>query len=146
MGLPPVDEGAVNATVACVLPAVAAPIVGAPGVVARVTLLDGADAGLVPRAFLAVTVNVYVVPAVNPVTVIGLTVPVAVLPPGLAVTVYPVTEPVGAVKLTVAWPVPAVAVTLVGGPGTTDVEGLTELDAADAGLVPIAFVAVTLNV
>ena len=58
IALPPFDAGAVKLTVACVLPLVAVPIVGAPGVVAGVTLLEAADAGPVPITFVAVTVNV----------------------------------------------------------------------------------------
>jgi hypothetical protein len=66
---------------------------------------------------------VYEVPDVKPVTVIGEAEPVAVIPPELAVTVYPViAEPPlsdGAVKVTVASLfVPAVAVPIVGAPGT----------------------------
>jgi hypothetical protein len=52
-----------------------------------VTLLLAALAGPVPLAFVAVTVNVYAVPFVKPVTVIGEDAPVAVIPPGLEVTV-----------------------------------------------------------
>ena len=40
-----------------------------------------------PAALVAVIENVYAVPAVNPVTVIGDEEPVAVMLPGLAVTV-----------------------------------------------------------
>jgi hypothetical protein len=67
---------------------VAVPIVGAPGVVAGVTALEEPEAADVPAAFVAVTVNVYEVPLVRPVTTI-LVAPavVAVAPPGLAVTV-----------------------------------------------------------
>ena len=79
--------GGVNVTVALALPAVATPIVGAPGTVAGVTLFEAADGGPVPIALVAVTVNVYAVPLVRPVTVIGLEVPVAVIPPGEEVTV-----------------------------------------------------------
>ncbi len=68
MGDPPSLAGAVNATVACALPGVAVPIVGAPGTVAGVTLFDAAEAGPVPSAFVAVTVNVYAVPFASPVT------------------------------------------------------------------------------
>jgi hypothetical protein len=50
----------------------------------------------------------------------------------------------GAVNVTVACAFPAVATTLVGGPGT--VEGVTELEAELAGPGPLAFVAVTLKV
>ena len=74
-------------TVACALPAVALTPVGAPGTVAGVTLLEGDDAGLVPALLVAVTVNVYAVPLVSPVTVMGLLGPVPVSPPGLDVTV-----------------------------------------------------------
>ena len=42
--------------------------------------------------FVAVTVNVYEVPFVSPVTVNGLEEPVAVNDPGLEVTVYPVID------------------------------------------------------
>jgi hypothetical protein len=83
------EAGAVNDTVAWALPAVAVPMVGAPGTVvaaAGVTLLDAADATLDPTEFLAVTVKVYAVPLVRPVTVIGLVVPVANFP-SLDVTV-----------------------------------------------------------
>jgi hypothetical protein len=53
--------GAVKVTVALALPAVAVPMVGAPGTVALatgVTLLEAADAGPVPSALVAVTVKV----------------------------------------------------------------------------------------
>jgi hypothetical protein len=43
-----------------------------------------------PNALTAVTVNVYVTPAVKPVTVIGLLKPVAIMLPGLEVTIYDV--------------------------------------------------------
>jgi hypothetical protein len=68
----------------------AVPIVGAPGRLPAVTELDEEDAAL-PYSVEAVTVNVYAVPAVRPVTRIG-DVPVAVIPPGEEVAVY-VTEP-----------------------------------------------------
>jgi hypothetical protein len=50
----------------------------------------------------------------------------------------------GAVNVTVAWAFPAVAVPIVGAPGT--VEGVTEFEAELAGPVPIALVAVTVKV
>ena len=53
---------------------------------AGVTLLDAAEAALVPMALVAVTVKVYAVPLVKPVTVNGLAAPVAVNPPGDEVT------------------------------------------------------------
>ena len=50
----------------------------------------------------------------------------------------------GAVQETVAEPLPAVAETPVGAPGTA--AGVTEFDAADPAPVPTAFVAVTVKV
>jgi hypothetical protein len=50
----------------------------------------------------------------------------------------------GAVHDTVAWPLPAVANTPVGAPGT--VMGVTLFEAAEAGPLPAALVAVTLKV
>ena len=52
----------------------------------------------------------------------------------------------GAVHDTVAEPFPATADTPVGAPGTVGALGVTAFDAADAGPVPIAFVAATVNV
>ena len=69
------------------MPLVAVPIVGASGTVAGVTEFDEAEAVLVPTAFVAVTVNVYVVPFVKPVTVIGDEPPYATKPPVFDVTV-----------------------------------------------------------
>jgi hypothetical protein len=70
----------------------------------------------------ALTVNVYVVPAVNPVTVIGELVPVAVIPPGDDVTIYEViggtVGPAGGVNATVALvELTRVAVPIVGALG-----------------------------
>ena len=53
---------------------------------AGVTLLEAAEAAPVPVALVAVTENVYAVPFVRPVTVIGLAVPVAVTQPEEEVT------------------------------------------------------------
>ena len=121
IGLPPLESGAVNATVACPDPLVAIPIAGAPGTVAGVTALDAVAAGPEPSAFIAFTVNVYALPFVSPVTVNGER-PFAVMLPGEEVTVYdkigvpPSLE--GDEKLTVASPLSGVAVTAVGAPGT----------------------------
>ena len=49
--------------------------------------LEAAEAVPVPAVFVAVTVKVYGVPFVRPVTTMGLAVPVAVPPPGAEVTV-----------------------------------------------------------
>ena len=78
MGLPPLEPGALKVMVACVLPAVANGDVGASGTVAGVTELDETDAKPVPAAFVAVTVKVYAVPFVKPVTVIGEEFPVPI--------------------------------------------------------------------
>jgi len=77
---------AVNATLAELLDnTVADTPVGALGFV--VTEVDAEDAEDVPLAFVAVTVNVYDVPPVNPLTVIGDDEPVPVNPPGELVAV-----------------------------------------------------------
>jgi hypothetical protein len=86
-----------------------------------VTELLAEDAGDVPIAFVAVTVNVYAVPLLKPETVIGLEPPDAVTPPGLDVTVkLVIAEPplfAGAEKVTDAEALPAVAVPIVGASG-----------------------------
>jgi hypothetical protein len=80
--------GVVNATdTVDVLNAEAVPIVGAPGSVVGVTLLLGALSAPVPYELVAFTVKVYAVPAVNPITVIGLVVPVLIIPLGELVAV-----------------------------------------------------------
>jgi hypothetical protein len=58
IALPPLELGAVKATDALALPAVAVPMVGAPGAVAGVTLLLEPDADPVPTALVAVTLKV----------------------------------------------------------------------------------------
>jgi len=80
-------EEAVNVIVASRLPAMALTLVGALGAVAGVTELLVADGILVPTAFVAVTVKVYVVPFESPFTVMGLPVELAVKPPTFEVTV-----------------------------------------------------------
>ena len=55
---PPLLPGAVKVTDAVVLPAVAEPMVGAPGTPSGVTLLDAADAAPRPTLFVAFTVKV----------------------------------------------------------------------------------------
>jgi hypothetical protein len=57
------------------------------GGIAGVTLFEALDALPVPALLVAVTVNVYGVPLVSPVTVIGEALPVAVMPFGAEVTV-----------------------------------------------------------
>ena len=58
MAAPPLEAGAVQVTVAEALPAVAVPMVGAPGVVAGVTALEAADWAPVPTLLMAATVKV----------------------------------------------------------------------------------------
>jgi len=79
--------GAVKLTIALLLPAVAVPMVGAPGTVAGVTLLEAAEAAPVPTPLVAVTVKVYGVPLLSPLTVRGLPAPLPGTPPGVDVTV-----------------------------------------------------------
>ena len=109
---------------------------------------DAAEARPVPTTFVAVTVNVYAVPFVSPVTTNGEAPPETVAPPGDAVTAYEViAEPpllTGATNPTVTSPLPRVPTTNVGAPGT--VAGVTDADALEATPVPTAFVAVTVNV
>ena len=60
IGLPTLEAGGVGvkATIAWALPAVAAPIVGAPGIVSGVTLFEAEEGRLVPTLLVAVTVKV----------------------------------------------------------------------------------------
>ena len=89
---PPVFAGAEKLTVALPLLPVAKTPVGAPGAIAAgVTADEAADALPVAAPLVAATVNVYAVPFVSPVTVIGEAAPVAVTaappPTGVATTV-----------------------------------------------------------
>jgi len=91
--------------------------IGAKGV----TPLETDDGIPVPKELVAVTVKVYTIPFVSPVIITGLDVPIDVTPPGDPVTVYEVIVlpplETGAVKVTVACPLPAVATTSKGAPG-----------------------------
>ena len=73
--------------VAWVSPGVADPMVGAPGgtTATGVALLEGPDAAPGPAALVAMTVQVYAVPLVRPLTTIGELGPVLVNPPQEAV-------------------------------------------------------------
>ena len=89
---PPVFVGAAKLTDALPLLPLAEMLVGTPGaVVAGVTADDALEVVPVPIELVAVTVKVYAVPLVRPVTSIGEDVPVAVTaappPTGVAVTV-----------------------------------------------------------
>ena len=84
IGAPPLDNGAVHERFTDSLPRVPDTPVGAPGTVRGVTAADAMDAAEAPSGFVALTVNVYPVPLVNPDTVhevVG-AVAVHVLPPG----------------------------------------------------------------
>jgi hypothetical protein len=88
MAPPPLSIGCKKLTLACALPAVAIPITGALGTVAvGITELLGEEGALVPPILVALTVKLYDVPLLKPVTVIGLTEPEAVKLPGVEVTV-----------------------------------------------------------
>jgi hypothetical protein len=120
------------------------PIVGAPGA-ANNKELEAELAVDVPLTLVAVTVYVRVPAAVSVMT-IGLEAPVLVMPEE-DVTVYPVIEdpPVApAVKVTDAFPSPAVAVPIVGACGIV-VAVILDV-AADAADVAVAFVALAVNV
>jgi hypothetical protein len=87
IALPPLLAGAVNETIngpvaAVVEPDTAFTFVGAPGTFATVTEFDAADGALVPMVLVAVTVHVYVLPALSESTEMGLIVrdPVLVTP------------------------------------------------------------------
>ena len=86
---PPSFAGAANVIVACALPPVALPIAGAPGTVAGVTMLEGAELGLAPTALIAITVNTYWLPFTRPPTVIDVqgALQAPVKPPGDEVAV-----------------------------------------------------------
>ena len=82
--------GAVHDTTDWVLALdVAVTLVGTLGVVAGVAAAEGAEADPVPAALMAVTVKVYAVPLVSPVTVQVVVVPFGVVQtwPALEVTV-----------------------------------------------------------
>jgi hypothetical protein len=58
IAVPPVFDGAVQLTVADVLPLVTEPIAGAPGTPTGVTLAEALENAPVPTTFMAATVNV----------------------------------------------------------------------------------------
>lgn len=118
-------------------------------VAAGVTEPDASDAALVPLALVAVTVKVYAVPLVKPLTVQDVAGAVAThtAPPGAATTRYDRVADVpgaGAVQLTVAEPLPPIAVGAAGLDGGSP--GVASRDVFDETLVPYVLVAVTVNV
>ena len=128
-------------------------IPGAPGIVFGIAARDAVEASDVNSAFSATTVKVYAVPFVKPVMLhangLGNGATNSHDPPaGDEVIVYLVgadsAEFAGAVNETFAAPFEAVAITLLGASGFAI--GLTAVDAADELVVPVAFVAVVVNV
>lgn len=155
MVAPPVELGAVKAMLALALPAVAVPMVGAPGTVTVVVVPPGVteaapEDALVPLALVAVTVQLYVKPLVKPDTVIAVTlvlVAVLVVEPVTHEAVYfVIADPpveLGALKVTRALVLLAdVAVPIVGAPGT--VAGVTDA-ALEAALLPALLAALTVQ-
>jgi hypothetical protein len=144
------ETGAVQETTDWPLPFdVAETAVGAPGVVAGVAGAEATEAALWPSPLVALTVKVYGVPLVRPLTVQLVPALVQVKLPGDDVTVYPVMvePPVEAdavhdtTELALAFDV---ALTPVGAEAT--VAGVTLLEAAELALLPAALVASTVNV
>jgi hypothetical protein len=149
-----VELGAVKATLALALPAVAVPMVGAPGTVTVVVVEPGVteaepEDALVPLVLVAVTVQLYVEPLVKLDTVSGLVVPEAVLVVELVTheaVYFVIADPpveLGALKVTLALVLLAdVAVPIVGAPGT--VAGVTDT-ALEEVLLPALLVALTVQ-
>jgi hypothetical protein len=84
---PPLLAGAVHDTVAWAAPETPTTEVGAPGTASGVTEPEDADDELLPTALVAVTLNVYGLPLVSPLTVQLVVAVVQVNPPGEEVTV-----------------------------------------------------------
>jgi hypothetical protein len=127
------------------LPGAALVSTGAVGTAAGVADIEF-DAGPVPTPFVAVTVKVYVVPFVRPLTVQPSVPVVHEKPPVVDVAVYEVTaEPFDAAadQPRVTLPLPRAAVVSVGAPGSP--AGVADIE-FDAEPVPAPFVAVTVKV
>jgi hypothetical protein len=108
---------------------------------------DGAEDGLGPCAFVAVTVKVYAVPSVRPVMVHGLVLQLALRFPGEEVTVYCVIASppslAGAVMTTVADCPAAVTEAMLGALGRPT--GVTLFDCVEDVPLPTEFTAATVN-
>jgi len=89
IALPPSEDGGVHDTIASPgpVPIAAVTLVGAPGTAAGTTAGEELDDGPVPTELAAVTVNVYEVPLVRPVTDAEVALDVADTPPGADTTV-----------------------------------------------------------
>ena len=147
---PPLSLGGLKVTVAFISPRTTDVNVGAPGGPTGVTELELPEGVDAPAALIATTVNEYEEPLLSPETVqlVDPTGTLHVAPPGEAVTVYPViAEPPlsdGGVKETRALPLPSVADTNVGDPGT--VAGVAVTVAVDDSESPTPLVAITRKV
>jgi hypothetical protein len=150
IALPPSNGGA-NETVSCALPDATTGWAGASGTRFGTAATDAGDAGPVPLAFVAVSVQEYDLPFVRPSTSIGDAGPPA--DPGAPpfdetqVTSYSVIAlppSSGATNETEISSSPGATVGRAGADGT--VLGTTAPDAGDAAPVPLAFVAFTVHV
>jgi hypothetical protein len=143
IGDPPSDGGNDQFTVALLLPTTLKTLTGFSGADGNdgIIIFDAVDANDVPTELVAVTVNVYSVPFVNPVTVavVAFAPADAVTPSGMDVTVYPVigTPPlnIGTLQFTIAVVFPFFAVTFDGGSGITDCGPLFKILVMIAGLI-----------
>jgi hypothetical protein len=137
---------AVYATVAEAFPAVAVPIVGAPGAIPGTAAADG-EVDEPPYALVTLTPNVYDVPLVRPVTVNGFPVVfVAVKPPGLEVATN-VFGPVPGVPVTeiVTCPLP-IAIIVGAAVYTGAIPGVMVFDEEEArDSAPVLDMAVTVK-
>jgi hypothetical protein len=79
--------GALNETVAVVLPRDAVTLVGAPGTPCGVTEFEGVEVEESPIAFVALTVNVYAVPLESPVAIVDVAVVVVLKAAGIEIMV-----------------------------------------------------------
>ena len=143
--------GESNATTTEAFPGVTLVIVGAPGAAAGVVGSEGSSAFVVPALLVADKVQVYVLPLVSPLTVIGDAAPVLLpgAPPSIDVhetendCVLPLSAP--AVNATVIELSPPLALVITGAPGGA--AGTTAGEAAEGPLVSSRmFVAVTVHV
>jgi len=151
--LPPVSAGADHDTTDETFAVdVAETAVGAPGTVAGVAAAEAVEAAEVPEAFVAVTLNVYEVPLVRPVTVHGFDkshekAACATVPTNGVTVKAVIAAPLatGAVHDTFdCVDSNEVAETPVGADGT--IEGTALFEGSEAAPVPARFAAVTVNV
>ena len=113
---------------------------------AGITAADTCDGVDMPIEFTALTVNVYELPFVNPLTRIGELTPVTVSPVSTTVTMYRITSspfPVAPLKVMIAAIFAGAAVMVVGGFGNPAGRAVA---GADAAPVPTLFIAETVNV